>query len=381
MEGIEQNLALRLAQRQQQGLLRQLVKIPAEAVDFCSNDYLGIGRVTASPNASLPSATGSRLISGNSQEAEQLEAYLAEFHWAQAGLLFNSGYDANLGLWSCIAGPEDTILTDELVHASIIDGVRLSKAKRAIFRHNDLAYLESLLQEAQGNVFIGTESVFSMDGDICPLVEMAELAKRYGAGLIVDEAHSNGIVGPQGRGLICELGLKDSVFARVHTFGKAVGRHGAIVLGSDTLKQYLLNFARSFIFTTALPPRAVAEIGHAYQLVEAADEARIRLQALVNFFVAQRQQSPWRWLASKTWIQSVIIPGNQQVRRVARALEQQGFALKPIVSPTVPAGTERIRICLHSYNQEEEIARLFDSLNLLHHKLCEDTSSLALAQK
>ncbi|MEM6342361.1 MAG: 8-amino-7-oxononanoate synthase [Bacteroidota bacterium] len=384
MDRIEQSLSERLAQRQSAGLLRTLEQIPPDAVDFCSNDYLGLARCaerfSPSPEHNA-GATGSRLISGNTALTEQLEAKLASFHQAEAGLLFNSGYDANVGFWSSIAGPEDTIITDALVHASIIDGVRLSKAKRMIFRHNDLDHLALLLEKAQGNTFIGTESVFSMDGDKAPLKEICQLAQRYHAALIVDEAHSNGILGPQGKGFVVEQALEQQVFARVQTFGKAVGRHGAIVLGSKTLKAYLLNFARSFVFTTALPPQSIQAIDQAYDLIKVADDKRSQLLQNVQAFIAMRKRSPWAWLNSESWIQSVIIPGNQMVRLVAERLKSAGFAVKAIVSPTVAPGSERIRICLHSFNSLSEMEALMKKLEDLHQELCSDMSSPVLAQK
>lgn len=384
MHQIEQSLSERLAQRQRAGLLRTLEQIPAAAIDFCSNDYLGLARFaerSALPLARGAGSTGSRLISGNTTLAEELEQKLADFHQAEAALLFNSGYDANLGFWSAIAGPEDTLITDALVHASMIDGVRLSKAKRMIFRHNDLAHLAELLNQAQGNIFIGTESIFSMDGDRAPLAEICQLAQSYHAAVIVDEAHSNGILGPKGRGFVVEQGLEQAVFARVQTFGKAVGRHGAIVLGSHVLKQYLLNFARSFVFTTALPPQSMHAIDEAYQQIHQADVERQKLFKNVQAFVSLRERSPWAWLKSDSWIQSVIIPGNQAVRLVAERLTEAGFAVKAIVSPTVAAGKERIRICLHSFNSQGEIEALMHHLQALYQELCEDMSLPVLVQK
>ncbi|MFK7922691.1 MAG: aminotransferase class I/II-fold pyridoxal phosphate-dependent enzyme [Bacteroidia bacterium] len=381
---IEQSLSERLAQRQRAGLLRTLEQIPASAVDFCSNDYLGLARcaerLTPSTNHA-GGATGSRLISGNSTLAENLEARLADYHGAAAALLFNSGYDANLGFWSCITGPKDTIITDELVHASIIDGVRLSKARRMIFRHNDLEHLEQLLQSAQGNVFIGTESVFSMDGDRVPLAELIALAQKYDAAIVIDEAHSNGILGTAGSGFVSEQGFEQAVFARIHTFGKAVGSHGALILGSEVLKQYLLNFARSFVFTTALPAHSLQAIDQAYRRLAKADDLRQALHKNVSHFVELRERSSWTWVKSDSWIQSVIIPGNQAVRLVAERLKEANFAVKAIVSPTVAVGQERIRICLHSFNTQSEIEALMSKLEGLYQELCEDISLPVLAQK
>ena len=263
MDGPDHKLRQALAKRARAGSLRQLSASGA-GIDFCSNDYLGLARSSPlrtlidrirakHPRAPLGS-TGSRLISGNSAAAEHLEARLAVYHRAEAGLLFGSGYAANSGLFACIAGPGDTLIMDELIHASSVDGARLSKARKLVFRHNDLDDLAARLDGASGATFIGVESLYSMGGDTAPLPEMAALAVEYGAGLVVDEAHSNGITGPGGAGSVVENGLEDCVFARVHTFGKGLGLHGAVVLGSKTLRDYLVNFCRPFVYSTA-PPR------------------------------------------------------------------------------------------------------------------------------
>ena len=194
---------------------------------------------------------------------------LADFHKAESGLIFNSGYDANLGLFSCIAKKEDTLICDELIHASIIDGCRLSYANRFRFAHNDVEDLEDKLRRSKGNIFVAVESVYSMDGDMAPLKEIAAVCKKYNASLIVDEAHATGLFGDQGRGLVSQHGLEQEVFARVHTFGKALGCHGAVILGSETLRNYLVNFARSFIFTTALPVHSLIAVKCAYEMLMA----------------------------------------------------------------------------------------------------------------
>ena len=209
---------------------------------------------------------GSRLLAGNYPLIEKLEKSIASFHDAEAGLIFNSGYDANIGLLSCIALKEDTILYDQLIHASLRDGIRLGYAQSFSFEHNNPASLELRLKQAAGTVYVVTESLFSMDGDLAPLQEMAALCEQYNAKLIVDEAHATGIVGEHGEGLVQHLQLQSKCFARIHTFGKALGVHGAIVLGSSFLRSYLINFSRPFIYTTALPPCTVQHIAEAYKL-------------------------------------------------------------------------------------------------------------------
>jgi len=195
-----------------------------------------------------------------------------------------------------------------------------------------------------------------MDGDMAPLVEMADLCRQYDAQLIVDEAHATGVVGPKGEGLVQELGLVDECFARVHTFGKAVGCHGAAVLGSTLLRDYLINFSRSFIYTTALPPSSVRAIARAYTLLPRLDEERERLRLLIDMF----RQTPIGWgrLDSGTPIQVVIVPGNTAVKALADRLQGAGLDARPILSPTVEKGKERLRIVLHAFNTEEEIEKL-----------------------
>lgn len=357
-------LQQKLAERQQQHALRQL-RLPQGAVDFCSNDYLGI----VHHNLLQPllqqqhlktGSTGSRLLAGNYALAEAVEEQLAAFHEAPAALLFNSGYDANVGVLSSIPQRGDTILYDALSHASIRDGIRLSFAQSFAFAHNNLAQLEQRLQKAQGIVFVVTESVFSMDGDVCPLAEMAALCGRYNAHLIIDEAHATGVVGAQGEGLVQQLQLQQQVFCRVHTFGKACGCHGAVVLGSQRLRQYLVNFARSFIYTTALPGHAVAAIQASYQTFPAMQAERAHLQWLIQRFqqAALRYEKP----VSQTPIQVVLVPGNEAVKAVAARLQNEQLDVKPILYPTVPRGSERLRIVLHAFNTEAELNRLLDVL-------------------
>ena len=380
MDGPDHKLRQALAKRARAGSLRQLSASGA-GIDFCSNDYLGLARSShlrtlidriraKHPRAPLGS-TGSRLISGNSAAAERLEARLAVYHRAEAGLLFGSGYAANSGLFACIAGPGDTLIMDELIHASSVDGARLSKARKLVFRHNDLDDLAARLDGASGATFIGVESLYSMGGDTAPLPEMAALAVEYGAGLVVDEAHSNGITGPGGAGSVVENGLEDCVFARVHTFGKSLGLHGAVVLGSKTLRDYLVNFCRPFVYSTAPPRDSLDKIEAAYELLPELDAEREQLFSLVRHTRTAIRESSFQWVESNTWVQSVIIPGNDQVLATAGHLGELGFDVKAIRAPSVPAGSERIRICLHAFNTVDEIDGLMAALENLQ---CVDMS-------
>ncbi|WP_207513077.1 aminotransferase class I/II-fold pyridoxal phosphate-dependent enzyme [Longitalea luteola] len=356
-------LLKKLNERQQQNAFRRL-RLPDGKTDFCSNDYLGIVQKQLiekklkeqDGTAYRHGSTGSRLLAGNYALVEETEKKLAAFHDAAAGLIFNSGYDANLGLLSCVPQRGDTIIYDFLSHASLRDGIRLSFAQSFSFRHNDLADLEKRLRAATGTIFVVTESVFSMDGDMAPLTAISALCKQYGAHLIVDEAHATGVVGAKGEGLVQQLGLSAACFARIHTFGKAVGCHGAIILGSEQLRNYLVNFSRSFIYSTALPEASVAAIRCAYTLFPEMHAERAHLRQLIATF--QQAAMPWEKLVSDTPIQIVIIPGNDQVKAVAAALQAAGLDVRPILYPTVPAGKERLRIVLHAFNTFEEMLLL-----------------------
>lgn len=353
----EDFLNRKLEQRKAENAFRQL-KMAGAGIDFCSNDYLGIVKNNLiSVDDKLPhGSTGSRLISGNYPLVEETEKFLADFHEAESALIFNSGYDANIGLLSCVPQRGDTILYDSLSHASIRDGIRLSYAKAFSFEHNNIIDLEKKLQAAAGNIFVLTESVFSMDGDMAPLQNMSALCIQYNAMLIVDEAHATGVIGEKGEGLVQHLNLADKCFARVHTFGKAVGCHGAVVLGSELLKDYLINFSRPFIYTTALSPVSASAIGAAYALFGKMNAERAHLRKLIRLF--KERCSSLQLSDSETAIQGVIIPGNENVKRVAAQLQQKGFGVRPVLYPTVPLGLERLRVVLHSFNTEEEIARL-----------------------
>ena len=350
---------------------------------MCSNDYLGIatngliektlaqagllGEAIADTMGHTRTAIrhgsgGSRLLAGNYPLIEAVERELAQFHAAAAGLIFNSGYDANLGLLSCIAQRGDTVLYDHLSHASIRDGIRLSFARAFSFGHNDLKDLEKRLQAGQGTIFVVTESVFSMDGDQAPLREMADICERYGAHLIVDEAHATGVIGEKGEGLVQALRLEKACFARVHTFGKAVGCHGAIIVGSHRLRDYLINFCRSFIYTTALPESSVLAIRMAYQLFPAMHAERAHLQALIGKL--QDANLAFEKLKSRTPIQGVVAPGNEMIKALADRVQSAGLDIRPILYPTVPKGSERLRIVLHAYNTMEEMDRLIELLQI-----------------
>jgi 8-amino-7-oxononanoate synthase len=308
----------------------------------------------------LNGSTGSRLLSGNLSYTETLEQQIADYHKAEAGLIYNSGYDANVGLFSALPQRDDTIILDELIHASIIDGARLSYANRYTFRHNDLESLDEKLKHAKGNCYVVIESVYSMDGDTPPIKEILSVTQKHNAELIVDEAHA---IGLYNNGLINHLGLESEAFARIVTFGKALGCHGAIVLGSKSLREYLINFSRSFIYTTAASFHQIASIKMAYRMLpEAANEIE-KLSGNIQLFKELTAAARCNLLPSDSAIQCLIVGSNEKARNIANALQNAGLDVRPILSPTVAKGSERLRICLHSFNSENEITLLSEILH------------------
>jgi len=358
----EKSISEILAKRESKGALRRLY-VTNKGIDFCSNDYLGFARSKvladmvnegmAKLNVSNGSG-GSRLLAGNSKYAEELEIFLAKIYSSPAALVFNSGYDANVGVFSSLPLRGDTIIYDELVHASIHDGIRLSKADSFAFKHNDVTHLEERLQKTKGNIYVAIESVYSMDGDAASLKEIVELCEKYSGHCIVDEAHATGIFG---LGMVQQMNLQDKVYARVHTFGKAMGCHGAMVLGSAALKQYLINYARSFIYTTSLPLHSLVSIECAYKLLEKSAEVVNKLNDNIVHFQGKINDNDG-WIDSNSAIQSLIVPGNENVKKLALAIQAHDMDVRPIMSPTVAEGKERIRVCLHAYNTHKEIDTL-----------------------
>jgi 8-amino-7-oxononanoate synthase len=342
-------------------------------IDFTSNDYLGLSNNAAIREAVIVEiakdkekkigSTGSRLLTGNSEYIESLEQKIATFHHAESALIFNSGYDANIGLISCMAKKEDTIICDELCHASIIDGMRLSLAgKKYKFKHNNVEDLEKKILNAKGRVFVIIEAIYSMDGDEAPLANIVQLANKHGAYIILDEAHSNGILGPLGCGIANTNGLEKYFLARIYTFGKALGSHGAAVVGSKALINYLINFARSFIYTTALPFHCLVSINCAYNYLAIADNERQKLFKIISFYRSKLDALGLEQSTNNSPIQSFIKSGNTAVRKLALTLQKNQFNTRAILSPTIPKGKERIRICLHSFNTEAEINNLLETI-------------------
>jgi 8-amino-7-oxononanoate synthase len=380
MKEFPKALTSKLEQRTANNSLRKL-SLPNTLIDFASNDYIGFAKsetifnethsYLVDNNIIQNGATGSRLLSGNHKVYQEAENYIAKFHQVESALIFNSGYDANIGFFGAVPQRNDIILYDELSHASIRDGIQLSNAKSYKFQHNDFEDLERLIQnlkpKTQGltTIFIVTESVFSMDGDCPNLEELVLLSNNYNCNLVVDEAHALGVFGVFGEGLVQMLEIQDSIFARIVTFGKGLGCHGAAIIGSNELKNYLVNFARSFIYTTGLSPHSVATILVAYQYLETGKKSLGILKENINHFNQEKNILGLKplFVRSKSAIQSAIIPGNQTVKSIANQLQEKGFDVKAILSPTVPEGQERLRFCLHSYNSKEEISEVLKLLS------------------
>lgn len=361
-----------------------------EGIDFWSNDYLGLAQAQlARPQVHAEGtkeqgrgqgnqwplrdvlqagATGSRSISGDADDYHAIEHMIASYHGFPAALVFNSGYSANLGLLSAVLKRNDVILYDELIHASCRDGIRLGLAKAFRFEHNDLE--NSLIRHlnkviGEGQLFVLTEARFSMDGDLAPLTEIARLCSEYGAHLMVDEAHSGGLEGTGGTGLVAQLGLQDQVFASIITYGKAFGAHGAAILGSKSLKRYLVNTCRPFIYTTGPAPGQWKAIATAYaRLEDHHPELHARLAARIQQFTIGMARAGLASLLTGVTgpIQVISVPGNEAVMDAEAVCREAGLLVKGIRSPTVAAGSERLRVCLHAFNTEEEVAQLVQVL-------------------
>jgi 8-amino-7-oxononanoate synthase len=359
-------LSQRLVKQYSAGLKRQLKTGVENLVDFASNDYLGLARSREladriekefRPRKNINGSTGSRLLTGNSEAVIQTEEYLARVFKAEAGLICNSGYAANLAVLSAIPQKNDTILYDELAHASIKDGARLSLAKRFAFRHNNLDDLELKLRKVTGQAFIVIESVYSMDGDRSPLKEISFLARKYNASVVLDEAHGTGMFTPEGAGIAVSENLQDDIDIRIYTFGKAVGIHGAYVTGRKELAEFLINFSRPFIYTTALSPHSITSIRCAFDYLKEHQSLFHILQKNIETYKDAVRGIP-EASVNDTAIQIFHAPGNMNAKKMAELISDQGIDVRPILSPTVPVGKERLRICLHSFNSEGEILKL-----------------------
>jgi 8-amino-7-oxononanoate synthase len=381
MAQLPEKLRHKLEERTGNDTFRSLISGEGK-IDFVSNDYLGMAKEESIFREAVSlledkgcirnGSTGSRLLSGQSRLSLETENYLAGLYQAETALLFNSGYDANLGFFSCVPQRGDLVLFDEYIHASMRDGIRMGTARSLKFRHNDLEDLAAILRrigkdrDENAQCYVATESVFSMDGDSPDLSLLMSLCNDFKCKLVLDEAHA--IPGMPG----VQTEIKDGdmahkvLFARIVTFGKAAGVQGAAVLGSEELKSYLVNFARSFIYTTALPPMTLASVTISCEYLNS-DKGMSRKKELVQnikYFKRTLEQLNLKahFIGSDSPIHSCIIPGNNRVKEIANTITKKGFDVRPILSPTVPEGKERIRFCLHSFNTQDEIMQVLSIL-------------------
>jgi 8-amino-7-oxononanoate synthase len=374
MQNLPASLIQKLEERIAQNALRQTNSIGG-LVDFSSNDYLGFAqskelfeathKYLIDYNSTHNGATGSRLITGNHSLYDRAEDTIAAFHGVESALIFNSGYDANTGFFSSVPQKGDIVLYDEYIHASIRDGIKLGNASAYKFPHNDAQGLYKLIERHRPKaqeLYVVTESVFSMDGDTPNLSAFADAAKRYKCRLVVDEAHALGVFGHKGEGLLRVNCSATDVFARIVTFGKGLGCHGAAILGVSGLKTFLINFARSFIYTTALPPHSLAAIISAYTFLQQQEAPRLALHHITMHFKWETERLGLPFILSFSAIHCLVVPGNERVKNIAQVLQQAGFGVKPILSPTVPQGQERLRFCLHSFNTKEQVTQVLELL-------------------
>jgi 8-amino-7-oxononanoate synthase len=370
-----------LEQIKQQGTYRQLRTIEAidgstkvlvdgrQQIMFASNNYLGLAQdprlIQAAIQATVQhgtGSTGSRLTTGNSPLHEKLEKRLAQFKQTEAAIVLNTGYMANIAALTTLVDRDDVILSDELNHASIIDGCRLSRAQTLVYRHLDYKDLEAKLQQTAHyrRRLIVTDGVFSMDGDIAPLPEIVALAERYDALVMVDDAHTVGVLGEFGRGTVEHFGLHGKVAVQMGTLSKAVGAEGGYIAGSHLLIDYLLNCGRPFIFSTALPAGVVASALQAIEVIESEPERRIHLRQMSNYLYASLLELGYTVWGQGTPILAVICGEAQRAVMLSQALSDHGIFAPAIRPPTVPAGTSRIRLTVMATHQENELEQVID---------------------
>jgi 8-amino-7-oxononanoate synthase len=367
LAGWKEKLGKGLRALEQQHQRRGLAEI--QGTNFCSNDYLGLAVhpalreavMRAVQKTSKIGGTGSRLLSGQTEGWTELEAEFAQFAGTEAALFFGSGYAANMGLLAALVGPGDVVYSDVLNHASLIDGMRLSGARKVIYPHLDLGALEESLRQDAGAPWrrlIITESVFSMNGDVAPLEEMAALAQKYGAAMVVDEAHATGVHGPEGRGLVVENRIFEHVLATIHTCGKALASAGAFVCGPAVLKEHLVNHARTFLYSTALPPYFAEQIQAALRLAKSMETERQGLLKRAGAMIRALQKEEFDTAGSASQIVPVVLGNNEDTLKAAAHLQHEGFAVRGIRPPTVPAGGARLRLSLTALIGEQELHRL-----------------------
>ncbi len=372
-----------LKDREKLGLLRKLKPSTSrlsgkinfggrEYLDFSSNDYLGLSGHPELKKAAAEAidkfgvaSCASRLLSGDTEIFHQLEDTVAKFKGKEAALVFNSGYQANLGIISSLFTKGDCILSDRLNHASIIDGILLSQTKLFRFQHNDCQHLEELLKKERDkfkNALIITESIFSMDGDRAPLKELVRLKEKYNCQIMVDEAHATGVFGENGSGLVEEEGLSDRIDLIMGTFSKALAGFGAYLATSKTITDYLVNTCRSFIYSTALPPAVIASNLVSLKLVKGEPQRRKALLSMAEM-LRKRLQGKGFLLKGSSQIVPVILGDNLKALESAEKIQEKGFWVMPVRPPTVPVGQARLRISLSYYHNQETLDKLIDAIS------------------
>ncbi len=366
MSTLDQALERGLEDLRRRGLYRRLRVVGSAVLNLSSNDYLGLAShptVTGAATKALErygcGASASRLISGTLNLHAELETELAAFKRAEAALVFGSGYHANLGVIPAVVGPADTVFSDELNHASIIDGCRLSRASVRVYHHRDTGHLEELLSAtpSAGQRLIVTDSVFSMDGDVAPLGDIVTLARRYRAWVMVDEAHATGVFGPSGAGVVEERGLEGQIEIQMGTLSKALGSFGAYVAGSRVLVEWLVNLARSFIFSTALPPSMLAAARAAIAIVKDEPERRQRLWNNAERLIEGLSRLGYRVGDTASPIVPVLIGDEDRTMALSAALLERGVFAQGIRPPTVPPGTARLRVTPMATHTDADLER------------------------
>lgn len=375
------DFAAELEQRKQSGLYRvrrqisgpqqpTLISDGRALLSFCSNDYLGMASrpelalaASESMGANGLGGAASHLICGHHDAHHQLEQRLARFTGRSSALFFSTGYMANMGVISALAGRGDTIFSDRLNHASIIDGCILSRARVRRYPHGDLESLEAMLSQTGGHKLVVTDGVFSMDGDIAPLADLANLCRAHDALLVVDDAHGIGVLGPEGRGSVAELGLSEAdVPILIGTLGKAVGTSGAFVAGPEYLMDYLVQKARTYIYTTAMPPAIASATCASLDLIEQEQHRRDHLDALIAAFREGASELGYELMRSRTAIQPIMVGDNWTALALSQALEKQGLLVTAIRPPTVPEGQARLRVTLSAAHTWDDLQRLLQGL-------------------
>jgi 8-amino-7-oxononanoate synthase len=377
---LEARVRDQLWQLESDGLLRSLAS--PSGLDLASNDYLNlsthprlIDRFAAAVRSDGCGSTGSRLLRGERERFARVEQRFAQFKGTEQSLYFSSGYLANLGVLGALAADGDVILSDERNHASLIDGMRLSRATRVVFPHNDAAAVRRLLAEAthapdEGGArasaapvrFVVVESLFSMDGDIAPLTDYASICREHGAVLIVDEAHAVGIYGERGSGLIEAAGLDPNGCLSINTAGKALGVAGAFVAGPEWAIEFLVQRARSFVFSTAPPPAVAAALDESLAVIGDEPERRVQLLSRSRYLRARLADAGIDVPAGESQIIPIVLGANERATTVAGALRREGFDVRAIRPPSVPSGTARLRVSVNAALPEDVLARFATSL-------------------